>query len=44
MREGTVNNKEKICIIIKLISKNSAITKPGIYSSNFDIQKMAQKP
>ena len=42
-RRVTVNNKEKICIIMKLISKTSAITNPGIYSSNFDVQNMARK-
>ena len=43
MRRVTVNNKEKIRIIMMLISKNSAVTKPGIYSSNFEVQKMARK-
>ena len=37
MRKVTVNNKEKIFIIIKLILENSSVTKTVIYTSNFDV-------
>ena len=40
--EITVNNKEKIFIIIKLILKNSSVTKTVIYTSNFDQKHFRQ--